>query len=72
MFWEASPSHGLGAVVWLECCPNWDVSKAYPWLDLSVFTVIIGYFLGEQVTPLRVIGVATDLCGGILWAKLEQ
>ena len=38
---------------------QWDVSKAYPLVGLGfVFTVAIGWFIGEQVTSLRAIGVA--------------
>lgn len=59
--------YGLGAVVWLGVLSKWDVSKAYPLVGLGfVFTVIIGYFLGEHVTPLRVIGVAL-ICAGVFF-----
>lgn len=57
--------YGLGAVVWLGVLSKWDVSKAYPLVGLGfVFTVLIGYLLGEQVTAPRVIGVAL-ICAGV-------
>lgn len=57
--------YGLGAVVWLGVLSKWDVSKAYPLVGLGfVFTVFIGYLLGEQVTLPRVIGVAL-ICAGV-------
>ena len=57
--------YGLGAVVWLGVLTKWDVSKAYPLVGLGfVFTVAIGFLIGEQVTIPRVIGVAL-ICTGV-------
>ena len=57
--------YGLGAFVWLGVLSKWDVSKAYPLVGLGfVFTTLIGYFLGEEVTPLRVAGVML-ICSGV-------
>jgi len=57
--------YGLGAVAWLGVLSKWDVSKAYPLVGLGfVFTVGVGYLLGEQVTLPRVIGVAL-ICAGV-------
>jgi multidrug transporter EmrE-like cation transporter len=59
--------YGLGAVVWLGVLSQWDVSKAYPLVGLGfVFAVLVGYLLGEQVTPTRVVGVALICAGAIL------
>nr|WP_281719388.1 EamA family transporter [Nitrosomonas nitrosa] len=58
--------YGLGAVVWLEVLSKWDVSKAYPLVGLGfVFTVIIGFLIGEEVTVSRAIGVIL-ICAGVL------
>jgi len=58
--------YGLGAVVWLGVLSEWDVSKAYPLVGLGfVFTVLIGFMVGEQVTLARVIGVAL-ICAGVV------
>ena len=57
--------YGLGALVWLGVLSKWDVSKAYPLVGLGfVFTVAIGFLIGEQVTIPRVIGVAL-ICTGV-------
>lgn len=57
--------YGPGAVVWLGVLSKWDVSKAYPLVELGfVFTVAIGFLAGEQVTLPRVSGVAL-ICAGV-------
>ena len=57
--------YGLGAVVWLGVLSKWDVSKAYPLVGPGfVFTVAIGFLVGEQVTFPRVIGVML-ICAGV-------
>lgn len=56
----------LGAAVWLGVLSKWDVSKAYPLVGLGfVFTVMIGWIIGEQVTLMRVLGVAF-ICAGVV------
>jgi multidrug transporter EmrE-like cation transporter len=63
--------YGLGAIVWLGVLSKWDVSKAYPLVGLGfVFTVIIGFLLGEQVTLARGIGVAL-ICAGVFLVGLS-
>ena len=58
--------YGLGAVVWLKVLSEWDVSKAYPLVGMGfLFTVAIGFLVGEQVTVPRAIGVAL-ICTGVL------
>lgn len=58
--------YGLGAVVWLSVLAKWDVSKAYPLVGLGfVLTAIIGHFIGEQVTPTRIAGIAL-ICTGVM------
>ncbi|MGY6274123.1 hypothetical protein [Methylomonas sp. MgM2] len=57
--------YGLGAVIWLGVLSKWDVSKAYPLVGLGfVFTAVVGYLLGEQVTLSRLMGVAL-ICVGV-------
>ena len=59
--------YGLGAVAWLGVLSQWDVSKAYPLVGLGfVFTVAIGWFIGEQVTLERTLGVALICLGVVL------
>ena len=58
--------YGLGAVAWLGVLSQWDVSKAYPLVGLGfVFTLVIGWFVGEQVTLVRALGVAL-ICAGVV------
>lgn len=63
--------YGLGAVVWLGVLSKWDVSKAYPLVGLGlVFTVVIGFILGEHITIPRVLGVVL-ICVGIVLVGLS-
>jgi len=56
--------YGLGAIAWLGVLAKWDVSKAYPVVGLGFgIAVFIGYLAGEQVTWLRVSGVAAVFLG---------
>lgn len=57
--------YGLGAVVWLGVLSKWDVSKAYPLVGIGfAFTVAIGFFVGEQITIPRMIGIVL-ICAGV-------
>ena len=57
--------YGLGAIVWLGVLSKWDVSKAYPLVGLGfVFTVAIGFMVGEEVTLSRIAGVGL-ICAGV-------
>ena len=65
--------YGLGAVAWLGVLSQWDVSKAYPLVGLGfVFTVAIGWLIGEQVTSLRAIGVALICTGVVLVGRVKM
>jgi len=63
--------YALGAVVWLAVLANIDVSKAYPFVGLGfIFTMVLAYFiLGEQITLVRMIGVAQVILGVILISR---
>jgi multidrug transporter EmrE-like cation transporter len=57
--------YGLGAVIWLGVLSKWDVSKAYPIVGLGfAFTAAVGFMIGEQVTLLRLFGIAL-ICAGV-------
>jgi drug/metabolite transporter (DMT)-like permease len=62
---------GLSAVVWLFALSRASLSFAYPFASLSyVLILIFGRFvLHEQVTPLRVLGVALIVGGIVLVAQ---
>jgi len=62
--------YGLGAVVWLGVLSKWEVSKAYPLVGLGfAMTAIVGMLLGEQVSVLRLGGVALICSGVVLVAR---
>lgn len=57
--------YGVGAIVWLGVLSKWDVSKAYPLVGLGfVLTLLVGIFVGEQITVLRMLGVLM-ICTGV-------
>jgi multidrug transporter EmrE-like cation transporter len=62
--------YAAGAVIWLAVLARWDVSKAYPLVGLGfAVTVMLGWWLGEQVNPSRALGVAVICCGVWLVAR---
>ena len=62
--------YGLGAIVWLGVLSKWDVSKAYPMVGLGfTLTAIFGYFMGEQVSVLRMIGILLVFSGVLIIGK---
>ena len=63
--WLGFAAYGLGAVIWLGVLSKWDVSKAYPLAGGGfAVTLLIGYFIGEDVTAVRIVGDAV-ICIGI-------
>ncbi|MBI3350388.1 MAG: hypothetical protein HY020_24720 [Burkholderiales bacterium] len=62
--------YGLGAVVWLGVLSKWEVSKAYPMVGLGfAMTAVVGMLIGEQVSLLRMGGVALICTGVVLVAR---
>lgn len=59
---------GLSAITWLLVLARLDLSTAYPMVALGiVVTVASGYFfLGEAVSPTKLVGVAAIICGVML------
>lgn len=57
--------YGLGSMIWLTVLAKWDVSKSYPMVGLGfILTLVVGHFMGEQVTPIRIAG-ALLICSGV-------
>ena len=57
--------YGLGALVWLRVLAHAEVSKAYPLVGIGfVLTAVLGWLAGEQVSALRLLGVAL-ICLGL-------
>lgn len=68
--WAGFAMYGASAVVWLGVLAKWDVSRAYPMVGLGfVLTALIGHFLGEQVGPARLAGIALIVLGIALIGK---
>jgi drug/metabolite transporter (DMT)-like permease len=69
--WAGLLLFGLSAVVWLFALSRASLSFAYPFASLSyVLILIFGRFvLHEQVTPLRMAGVALIVAGIVLVAQ---
>lgn len=60
----------LSAVVWLKVLGDWDVSKAYPMVGAGfVATVVIGAFIGEQVSWQRAVGVLLIATGVVIVSR---
>jgi len=62
--------YGMGAILWLRVLSEWEVSKAYPMVGLGfLFTVMIGWIAGENVTISRILGTLFICIGVYLVAK---
>ncbi|MDQ2807932.1 MAG: EamA family transporter [Chloroflexota bacterium] len=57
-----------GALFWLVVLSKWDLSLAYPLLSISyIASLFVGaLFLGENITPLRIMGVGVVVIGVVL------
>ena len=66
--WSGLVLFGMSAVVWLVVLSRASLSFAYPFASLSyVLILVLGHFvLNEQVTPLRLAGVALIIAGVVL------
>jgi len=69
--WAGLSLYVLGMVVWLVVLVHIDVSKAYPFVGVGfIFTMILAYFiLGEEISLIRMIGVAQIIIGVILISR---
>jgi drug/metabolite transporter (DMT)-like permease len=61
----------VSVVVWLLVLSRVDVSVAYPMVSLGyiVNAIVAYYWLGEQVSMLRILGIVIILLGVFLVAK---
>jgi drug/metabolite transporter (DMT)-like permease len=69
--WAGLLLFGLSAVVWLFALSRASLSFAYPFASLSYVLILIfgRVVLHEQVTPLRMAGVALIVAGIVLVAQ---
>jgi len=63
--------YGFGAIVWLFVLARLDVTTAYPFVGLGfILTMILGaLFLGEVLTPSKVVGTLLVTAGVVLVAR---
>lgn len=60
-----------GTFFWLMVLSRVDLSFAYPMTSLSYLLIVLSswYFLGESISPLRIVGVVTIIVGVSLIAQ---
>jgi len=60
--------YGFSIAVWMAVLAKVEVSAAYPLLSIGyVIAAVVGFFfLGENVTPGRIAGIAL-ICGGLVF-----
>jgi multidrug transporter EmrE-like cation transporter len=66
-FWAGMFCYGASLCVWIAALTKAPVSTAYPMLSLGyvVVAVISVGWLGETVTPAKILGIAL-ICGGVV------
>ncbi|NEZ46107.1 transporter [Clostridium niameyense] len=64
-------SYGISFLLWIKVLSKVELSYAYPMVSLGyVLVMIFSYFLfKENITPLRILGIACIILGVILVAK---
>jgi len=64
-------NYGVASLFWLAVLAKLDVSKAYPFLSFGyVLTALLAmYYLNENVTPYRWLGIALMIIGGYFLFK---
>jgi len=58
--WGGLFFYGISSLFWILALSHKDLSYAYPMLSLGyILVVLVSWFLlGEQITPMRILGVA--------------
>ncbi len=69
--WLGLACYALGAVLWMVVLSRLDLSFAYPLLALSYILIpLLSYLiLGENIPPLRWVGIAVIFIGVIIVAR---
>jgi multidrug transporter EmrE-like cation transporter len=60
--WLSLLCYGISFITWMIVLSGVEVSFAYPFLSVGyIISAIIGhFFLGESVTPIRIVGIAIN------------
>jgi len=63
--------YALSLVVWIMGLSRTDVTIAYPMLSLGYVVAAVGawFFLGEAISPQRLLGIAVILVGVVLLTR---
>lgn len=63
--------YGVSAVLWIAVVSNVDLSLAYPMVSLAYVFVFLAswFFLGEQISPLRIAGLAIIITGVLVISR---
>lgn len=63
--------YGLSSVLWIAIVSNMDLSLAYPMVSLAYVIVFVASWLllGEQISPLRVVGLLVIVAGVIIISR---
>jgi len=66
-FWAGMLCYGTSLCVWLAALSKAPVSTAYPMLSLGYIVVAAAsvLWLGETLSPVKVLGIAL-ICGGVV------
>jgi multidrug transporter EmrE-like cation transporter len=66
-FWSGMVCYGLSVCLWLAALSKAPVSTAYPMLSLGyvVVAAVSVIWLGESMTPAKVLGIAL-ICAGVI------
>lgn len=64
-------SYGVSFLLWIKVLSKVELSYAYPMVSLGYVLVMIFsyFFFKENVTPIRILGVAFIMIGVILVAR---
>ncbi|MBC2425350.1 SMR family transporter, partial [Clostridium beijerinckii] len=64
-------SYGLSFLLWIKVLSKVELSYAYPMVSLGyVLVMLFSYFIfKENITPLRILGIAFIILGVILVAR---
>ncbi len=63
--------YGISAVLWIAVVSNVDLSLAYPMVSLAYVIVFVAswLFLGETISPLRLVGLFIIVAGVIVISR---
>ncbi len=69
--WAGMACYGVSVLVWLVVLSRVEVSFAYPMVSVGyIFALVFGWWLfDENITPLRLLGVAVIIMGVYLVSR---